>query len=131
MRGRTKWVLLALGPIAVGLIVLLLRPGPRPPGARRHDSPMPPVPGYFEDVTPGSGIDFVHRNGEEAGLATILESLGGGVALIDHDGDGLLDLFFPGGGTFDGPDRKTIAGRPCKLYKNLGGFKFRDVTAAV
>jgi hypothetical protein len=131
MRGPTKWVLLALVPIAVGLIVLLLQRGPRPPGEPRDDPGTPPVPGYFEDVTPGSGIDLVHHNGEEAGHATILESLGGGVALIDHDGDGLLDLFFPGGGTFDGPDRKTIKGHPCKLYKNLGGFKFRDVTAAV
>jgi hypothetical protein len=89
------------------------------------------VPGYFEDATPGSGIDFMHRNGEEAGLATILESLGGGVALTDYDGDGLLDLFFTGGGYFDGPDKRAIKGHPCRLYKNLGGFKFRDVTAEV
>ena len=82
-------------------------------------------------MTPGSGIDFVHRNGEEAGLATILESLGGGVALIDYDGDGLLDVFCTGGGYFDGPDKKAIKGHPCKLYANLGGFKFRDVTAEV
>ena len=27
------------------------------------------------------------------------------------------------------PDNKQILGQPCKLYKNLGGCKFRDVTA--
>jgi predicted Zn-dependent protease len=89
------------------------------------------APGYFEDVTHGSGISLVYRNGEEAGHASILESLGGGVALLDYDGDGLLDIFLTGGGYFAGPDKREIKGYPCKLYKNLGGFKFRDVTAEV
>jgi hypothetical protein len=89
------------------------------------------APGYFEEVTTGSGIDFTHRNGEEAGLAVILESLGGGVALLDYDADGLLDIFFTGGGYFDGPDKKTIRGHPCKLYRNLGSYKFSDVTVLV
>jgi hypothetical protein len=101
--------------------------GARPAGSPTAD----PAPGYFEDVTAGAGLTFVYRNGEEAGQATILESLGGGVALLDYDGDGLLDVFLTGGGTFDGPDRKDIRGRPCQLYKNLGGFRFRDVTAEV
>jgi hypothetical protein len=94
------------------------------------DAPPPePAPGYFEDVTAASGIRHTYRNGEEAGHCAILESLGGGVALIDYDGDGLLDVFLTGGGYFDGPDRKQIKGLPCRLYKNLGGMQFRDVTA--
>ncbi len=83
----------------------------------------------FEDVTSSSGIDFTYRNGEEANHLAILESLGGGVGLIDYDGDGLLDVFLTGGGGY-GPN-KEITGRPCKLYKNLGGGKFRDVTDEV
>ncbi len=85
-------------------------------------------PAWFRDVTAGSGLDFTYRNGEEVDQFTILESLGGGVALIDYDGDGLLDVFLTGGGTFGGPDHKDIQGSPCKLYKNLGGWKFKDVT---
>lgn len=85
-------------------------------------------PPLFQDVTAASGIDFTYRSGEEADLYTILESLGGGVAMIDYDRDGLLDLFFTGGGYFQGKD---IKGHPCKLYKNLGNWKFRDVTAEV
>jgi hypothetical protein len=83
---------------------------------------------FFEDVTEKSGIRAYYRNGEEAGHFTMLETLGGGVALIDYDRDGLLDVFFPGGGYFDGTN---IRGFPSKLYKNLGNFRFEDVTAKV
>src|SRR5262245_11327010 len=91
----------------------------------------PTGPGIFEAVPGGSGVDFTYHNGEEAGHCTILESLGGGIALIDFDGDGLLDVFVTGGGAFGGPDKKEILGLPCKLYKNLGSFRFKDVTADV
>ncbi len=64
-------------------------------------------------------------------MYTILESLGGGVALFDFNGDGLLDIFVTGGGTFGGPDGKQIIGNPSRLYQNLGGWRFRDVTAQV
>jgi len=85
---------------------------------------------FFRDVTAGSGIDFSYRNGEEADHYSILESLGGGVALFDFDSDGLLDIFVVGGGFFDGSDKKVIQGHPNKLYKNLGNWKFRDVSQA-
>ncbi len=93
-----------------------------------QDAKVPDGPAWFRDVTAGSNVDFTYRNGEEADQFTILESVGGGVAMIDFDGDGLLDLFFTGGGYFDG---QQVKGHPCKLYKNLGNWKFRDVTAEV
>jgi hypothetical protein len=94
------------------------------------EDPLPAME-FFQDATAGSGVDFVSRNGEEAGHHTLLESLGGGVALFDFDGDGLLDIFLIGGGYFGGADHKEIRGLPWKLYRNLGGWKFRDVTAEV
>jgi hypothetical protein len=87
--------------------------------------------GFFADRTKGSGLEFTFRNGQEANHFAILESLGGGVALIDYDGDGLLDVFVIGGGYYGGPDNRQILGHPCKLFKNLGNFHFKDVTEEV
>lgn len=83
---------------------------------------------WFRDVTSESGLDFTYHNGEEADHYSILETLGGGVALLDYNGDGLLDVFVTGGGYFDGPDKKQITGYPCKLFKNLGRCMFADVS---
>jgi len=102
-------------------------PPPPPPGTRPAEvEPAGPV--FFRDVTADSGLRAVYHNGEEAGRYAILEALGGGVALIDYDGDGLLDVFVTGGGTFEGDQ---IRGHPCHLFKNLGGFRFREVTHEV
>ncbi len=113
----------------------------RPPSASVTETPdrpgtvpdtpadAPPVgPPWFTNLVAGSGLDFTHRNGQEADRFTILETLGGGVGLLDYDGDGLLDVFLTGGGHFDGPEKNPIKGHPCRLFKNLGNWKFRDVT---
>ena len=99
-------------------------PDPNPDAA----ASAPDGPGFFEDVTAASGVDFRYRNGEEADLYTLLETLGGGVALLDYDQDGRMDIFLTGGGYFD-PAEKTVKGYPNRLYHNEGGGRFRDVTA--
>ncbi len=97
-----------------------------PSGIEEADGPI-----LFENVTERSGVKITYRNGEEGGHLTIFESVGGGVGVIDYDGDGLPDLFFPGGGFFAGKDGKEIVGNPCKLYRNLGNGTFKDVTTEV
>jgi RNA polymerase sigma factor (sigma-70 family) len=95
------------------------------------NTPTTAGPNVFCDVTAESGIHFTYRNGEEAGHCALLEALGGGVAVLDYDNDGLMDIFIAGGGCFAGPDNKEIRGHPCKLFKNVGQGRFQDVTRDV
>ncbi len=135
--------------LAVGLVVagvFYLRENGAPPRPEKKEKKGEPAgPPLFDDVTGASGINFTYFNGEDLLDAdgkplrdekgnpkrhlAILESLGGGLALLDYDGDGLLDLFAVGGGYYAGaPDYHAIKGHPSKLYKNLGGLRFQDVT---
>ena len=61
---------------------------------------------------------------------TIIEVKGLGIALIDYDNDGLLDIFLSSGSSL----KRFLAGEkayPSRLYRNLGAMKFVDVTATV
>ena len=80
---------------------------------------------YFENVASSYGVESIYRNDEEAGEASIVESLGGGVAACDYDNDGYPDLFFTGGGKIS--DR-SLPGLPGKLLRNKRGVQFADVT---
>jgi hypothetical protein len=125
-----SWRWLVAGLLAGGVAIsgACNKTSPTSPSEPQLTEPEPPVTFLFRDVTAESGVEAEYRNGEEAGHFAILETLGGGIALIDYDGDGLLDIFVVGGGYFEGEE---IRGHPCKLFKNLGGFKFKDVTHEV
>ena len=87
--------------LLLGLLlgVVACRPVAKPPPVASTAPEEEPGEDLFEDISSSSGIKFSFDNGENsANHLAILESLGGGVALIDYDGDGLLDVFFPGGG---------------------------------
>ncbi|MEO2020295.1 MAG: CRTAC1 family protein [Pirellulaceae bacterium] len=79
----------------------------------------------LRDVTTLAAIDFTYHNGREAGHNAILESLGGGTAVLDYDLDGQLDVFFTGGGKYK---NKKILGLPSALYRHADGLTFRPVT---
>lgn len=74
-----------------------------------------------------SGFQWTYRNAAEANQSAILESLGGGVGLIDYDGDQRLDLCVPGGGTLDGNVQPHPL--PTGLFRNLDGARFEPVAA--
>jgi len=80
---------------------------------------------FFEDVTVDSGLVFTNRNGEEAGHFAIVESLGGGVGILDIDRDGLDDIWLPGGGTLD-EDVQPV-GLPNGLFRNTDNWHFENV----
>jgi enediyne biosynthesis protein E4 len=56
----------------------------------------------------------------------VLESGGSGVALFDYDGDGLLDIYLVTAAELT-PTRERVPHRNA-LYRNLGGWKFQDVS---
>lgn len=83
------------------------------------------------DGTDAAAIQFEYRNGVEGAQFTILESVGGGVAVLDFDGDGDLDVFCPGGGEIAGPAPVTVTGRPYGLFRNDGQGAFQNVSHLV
>ncbi len=82
----------------------------------------------FTDVTAQSGVDWTYRNGEDKNHFAILESLGGGVGILDFDADGFADVILPGGGTFTGPDKQDVSGIRPGLFRNLSRLSFTDST---
>ena len=86
-----------------------------------------PDPITFENISERSGIDFVLRNGATPEKRQI-ETMAGGVALFDYDGDGLLDVFFTNGATQPGLLKDSPAWWN-RLYRNRGQGVFEDVTA--
>jgi hypothetical protein len=85
---------------------------------------------WFEDVTASSQLKFAYRDGSEGGFYQLLESVGGGAALLDYDSDGDLDVFITGGGRLVGPPIEVL-GHPCALFRNDGDCRFVEVTAEV
>lgn len=127
-RGRVAVCVFGIACCALAALLAVSACSPRATPTAPAPDAEPPGPPPFVDVTATTGIKFTYHNGEEAGHFAIIESLGGGIALFDYDGDGRLDVFLPGGGTYDG---KNVLGHPCKLFRNKGDFTFEDVTAAV
>ena len=89
-----------------------------PPVARRHG----PVPVTFEE---GARLPSRMYCGGPT-KDHILESACGGVALFDYDGDGRLDIYLVTAAELT-PARERVAHRNA-LYRNLGGWKFADVS---
>ena len=80
----------------------------------------------LSNVTRETGITFIHTDGS-CGNRYIMETVCCGLALLDYDRDGDLDIYFLNGA----PLRGTIVDTPPRnaLYRNDGGMKFTDVTA--
>lgn len=87
----------------------------------------PKAPVVFEDVTDKTAMaNFKHRAGSPA-KNYIFETPAGGVAIFDYDGDGLADVYLLNGSTIAAMEGKEKSPRSA-LYRNLGNWKFEDVT---
>ncbi|HYH84544.1 MAG TPA: CRTAC1 family protein [Pyrinomonadaceae bacterium] len=85
------------------------------------------APKVFEDVTARTALaSFKHHSGS-AQKDYIVETTSGGVALFDYDNDGLPDIYLLNGSTMAAERGKEKPPRAA-LYRNLGNWKFEDVT---
>ena len=87
----------------------------------------PSAPVIFEDVTDKTPLaSFRHRSGDAA-KDYIFETPSGGVAIFDYDNDGRRDVYLVNGSTNAAMRGKEKSPRAA-LYRNLGNWKFEDVT---
>jgi len=85
------------------------------------------APIVFADITKLAGLDkFQHRSGGPE-KNTILEAPGSGVALLDYDNDGWLDIYLLNGSTFKALSGQEKAPRAMLFHNNHDGT-FTDVT---
>lgn len=83
----------------------------------RTGAGSPPYAPDFRNIAQQAGLTAAFPNGGAASKQYIIETTGSGIAFIDYDNDGLLDLFVLSG-----------QGGTNRMYHNQGDGKFRDVT---
>lgn len=88
----------------------------------------PKAPVIYEDITAKTPLkDFQCVSGASSN-EYILEATACTVAVFDYDSDGKPDIFLLNGSTIEAEQGKAKAPKSA-LYRNLGGWKFEDVTA--
>ncbi|MFO0942103.1 MAG: CRTAC1 family protein [Pirellulales bacterium] len=80
----------------------------------------------FTDITDKVQLNSVYDNGEDAGELSILETIGGGVGVLDFDCDGFQDFYFAQGGNLT---NRQVTGLGGKLLRNNLNKSFQEVTA--
>jgi enediyne biosynthesis protein E4 len=105
---------------AQGVATRNARPATRAPASGK------PFHAKFTDIAAQSGLSMRFVSGDETSKKYIIEANGTGVAFIDYDNDGRLDLLMVNGSRLEGYGD----GQPPTnhLYRNTGARAFEDVT---
>ncbi len=82
----------------------------------------------LRDLAGEAGLDFTHENSPTP-RKHLVETMPGGLAILDYDGDSRLDVFFTNGAELPGLV-KSAPRHGNRLFRNLGGLRFADVTEA-
>ena len=80
----------------------------------------------FQDVAQPAGLAFTLENSPTA-AKHLPETMAGGVAAFDFDGDGLTDIFFTNGAAMPSLIKDGARYRN-RLFRNTGGLRFDDVS---
>ncbi len=101
---------------------------------KRRELPSVPLPENLEppmveyvDLGTDAGLGGSADEVPIGDITYLPETTGTGIALLDYDNDGLLDVFLVGAGRFThggDPD-----GRPGRLFRNLGNLEFEPISA--
>ncbi len=83
---------------------------------------------HLRNIAGAAGIRFVHQHSPTP-AKHFVESVPGGLAVFDYNGDGRPDIFFTNGAQTPSLE-KTSAAYANRLYRNDGGMRFTDVTDA-
>lgn len=78
-------------------------------------------PVVFEDVSGQAGLTSWRYAGGSAEKRYIAESLGSGVALLDYDNDGWLDIYLVNGMTYDAMNGKAESPHAALFHNNHDG----------
>ena len=123
--------------IAAGVGIALWMRSQKPPAVEQktvlgvpqvRERPVAEVPVMpFTDITESSGIRFVHDNGA-VGEKLLPETMGGGCAFLDYDGDGDQDILLVNSCRWVWDARPAEALPTMALYRNDGDGKFSEVT---
>ncbi|MGP0063923.1 MAG: FG-GAP-like repeat-containing protein [Isosphaeraceae bacterium] len=92
-----------------------------------QSSTEPAVP-VFRDDAPAAGLRFTYEN-DPTPRCRLPETMGGGVGLLDYDGDGRLDVYAVQGGKLPDEPEPSPAPMGDRLFRNRGDGTFDDVTA--
>ena len=85
-------------------------------------------PVIFKDIAQQAGLAAWSHHMGSAAKATIPETVGSGVALLDYDNDGWLDIYLVNGSSYDAEQGKTKPPHAALFHNNHDGT-FTDVTA--
>src|SRR5436309_1475976 len=85
------------------------------------------APVVFVDITGQAGLDKFHHHSGSTEKSTILDAPGSGVALLDYDNDGWLDIYLLNGSTAAAMKGKEAAPRAMLFHNNHDGT-FTDVS---
>ena len=117
----------SLFPVSLLSLVLALAQGSVPakaPNAAQADPSSSSLP-HFEDIAQQAGLNVSHISSPEKRY--IIESVSGGIGLIDCDNDGKLDIIAVNGSNVD--RYRQRGGDPMiTLYHQDADLKFTDIT---